>query len=59
MTPEEFKETQATLKLTNSKLAIVLCVSAQSVSNYRCGRQTIPGHVVREMRRALAAKRQE
>lgn len=45
MTPEQFKRLQDALGWTNAKMAKHLRKSAQSVSNYRNGRQTIPAHV--------------
>ena len=45
MTPEEFKRRQTALGWTNARMAGHLRKTAQSVSNYRTGRQAIPAHV--------------
>ncbi|UXO93754.1 hypothetical protein Pan1_39 [Pseudanabaena phage Pan1] len=45
MTPAEFKNKQSALGWTNQKMATHLRKSAQTISNYRNGRQTIPEHV--------------
>ncbi len=45
MTPEEFKRKQSALGWTNAKMAGHLRKTAQSISNYRNGRQRIPEHV--------------
>lgn len=45
MTPEQFKKKQTALSWTNAKMASHLRKTAQSVSNYRNGRQAIPEHV--------------
>ena len=45
MTPDEFKRRQSALGWTNAKMASHLRKTAQSVSNYRNGRQAIPEHV--------------
>lgn len=45
MTPEEFKRKQSAFGWTNAKMASHLRKTAQSISNYRNGRQRIPEHV--------------
>ena len=45
MTPAEFKRKQSALGWTNAKMATHLRKSAQTISNYRNARQTIPEHV--------------
>ena len=64
MTPEEFKAKQAALGWTNGRMARHLRKTAQSISNYRNGRQKIPEHVdvllqlvLKEMRDAPVKRR--
>lgn len=64
MSPEQFKQRQDALGWTNAKMAKHLRKSAQSVSNYRNGRQSIPAHVdvmleaaIRTLRDAPPARR--
>lgn len=45
MTPAQFIKKQASLEMTNRQMARLLRKSAQSICNYRHGRQRIPDHV--------------
>lgn len=53
MTSSEFKRKQSALGWTNARMAKELCKSAQSVSNYRNDRQSIPDHVAVMMEAVL------
>lgn len=53
MDKNDFIEAQGRLGWTNVRMAVELCKSPQSVSNYRRGRQAIPDLVAQTVRNAV------